>query len=71
MEGKEPQQFLSACESDSSTSSRALSEGEDAATDVTVVEVHHLQTEEEKSNAEDDGGSDEDEDEKVKDICSE
>lgn len=68
MEGKEAQQEqpFSACESDSSTSSRTLSDGEDATTDVTVVKVHNFQKEEGKSNAEDDEGSDDDEDEKVK-----
>lgn len=76
------QQFFSACESGSSTSSRTLSEGEDTATDVAVMKVcgdagadcRNFQTEEGKCNAEDhhdddDDGSDEDE--KVKRICSE
>lgn len=75
MEGKEAQHehFFSACESDSSTSSRTLSEGEDATTDETVVKVHDLQAEEAKSHAEDDddGSDDDEEDEKVKGICSE
>lgn len=56
------QQFFSACESGSSTSSRTLSEGEDTTTtDVAVVKVcgdagadcHSFQTEEGKCNAED------------------
>lgn len=74
MEGKEAQQeqFFSACESGSSTSSRTLSEGEDTTTDVTVVKVHNFQTEEGKPTADedDDEGSDYDEDEKVNGICS-
>lgn len=55
------QQFFSACESGSSTSSRTLSEGDDTATEVAVVKVcgdagadcHNFQTEEGKCNAED------------------
>lgn len=80
------QQFFSACESGSSTSSRTLSEGEgeDTATDVAVMKVcgdagadcRNFQTEEGKCNAEDhhhrdDDDDGSDEDEKVKRICSE